>query len=103
MSRRHNGEGSIYPVKDGYRGYAWCTSPAGEQYRKYVKGKTYDEAQRAWFKLRDKASRGPISADVPTVESFLLYWLEEIVRPNPAPKTYETREAFCRVHIIPHL
>ena len=27
MSRRHNGEGSIYPVKDGYRGYVWCTNP----------------------------------------------------------------------------
>ena len=25
MSRRHNSEGSIYPVKDGYRGYVWCT------------------------------------------------------------------------------
>lgn len=26
MSRRHSGEGSIYPVKGGYRGYVWCTS-----------------------------------------------------------------------------
>ena len=42
MSRRHNGEGSIYPVKDGYRGYVWCTNPDGTRYRKYVKGKTYD-------------------------------------------------------------
>ena len=42
MSRRHNGEGSIYPVKDGYRGYVWCTNPGGTRYRKYVKGKTYE-------------------------------------------------------------
>jgi hypothetical protein len=33
MTRRRNGEGSIYPVKDshgrvtGYRGYVWCTKP----------------------------------------------------------------------------
>ena len=54
MSRRHNGEGSIYPVKDGYRGYVWCTNPAGERYRKYVKGKTYEETQAAWLKLRDE-------------------------------------------------
>ena len=40
MTRRHHGEGSIYPVKDGYRGYVWCTNPAGIRYRKYVKGKT---------------------------------------------------------------
>ncbi len=55
MSRRHNGEGPIYPVKDGYRGYVWCTKPTGERYRKYVKGKSYDETQRAWLKLRDEA------------------------------------------------
>ncbi len=38
MSRRHNGEGSIYPVKDGYRGYVWCINPGGKRYRKYVSG-----------------------------------------------------------------
>ena len=59
MTRRHNGEGSIYPVKDGYRGYVWCTNPAGTRYRKYVKGKTYEDTRAAWLKLRDAASRGP--------------------------------------------
>jgi hypothetical protein len=59
------------PVKDshgrvtGYRGYVWCTRPGGERYRKNVKGKTYQATQRAWFKLRDEASRGPISSDAP--------------------------------------
>src|SRR5690348_11357982 len=103
MSRRHNGEGSIYPVRDGYRGYVWCTRPDGTRYRKYVKGKTYDQTRVAWLKLRDTAARGPVASGVPTVEQFLSYWLEEIVRPNHAPKTYETREVFCRVHIIPYL
>jgi integrase len=103
MSRRHSGEGSIYPVKDGYRGYVWCTNPAGERYRKYVKAKTYDETQRAWLKLRDQASDGPVASDVPTLEKFLRYWLQEIVHPNLAPKTYEKYELFSRLHIIPHL
>ncbi len=103
MSRRHNGEGSIYPVKGGFRGYVWCTSPAGERYRKYVKGKTYDDTQRAWLKLRDEASRAPVASDLPTLEKFLHYWLDDIVRPNLAPKTYEKYELFSRLHIIPHL
>ena len=103
MSRRHNGEGSIYPVKGGYRGYVWCTNPAGERYRKYVKGKTYDDTQRAWMKLRDEASRSPVASDVLSLENFLHYWLDEIVRPNLAPKTYEKYELFTRLHIIPHL
>jgi integrase len=103
MSRRHNGEGSIYPVKDGYRGYVWCTTPAGERYRKYVKAKTYDEAQQAWFKLRDESSRGPVASDVPKLAEFLNYWLREIVRPNLSPKTYEKYETFTRLHIVPHI
>jgi hypothetical protein len=103
MSRRHNGEGSIYPVKGGYRGYAWCTNPSGGRYRKYVKGKTYEDTQAAWLKLRDAASQGPVASDVPSLEKFLSYWLEEIVQPNLAPKTYEKYELFSRLHIIPHL
>jgi integrase len=103
MSRRHNGEGSIYPVKDGYRGYVWCTRPDGTRYRRYVKGKTYQATQAAWLKLRDKANHGPVSSGVPTLTEFLEYWLEEIVRPNLAPMTYETRAVLCHVHIIPHL
>jgi hypothetical protein len=109
MTRRRNGEGSIYPVKDshgqvtGYRGYVWCTKPGGERYRKYVKGKTYEVTRRAWFKLRDEASRGPVSSDVPKLGEFLSYWLKEIVQPNLAPKTYQTYELFVRLHIVPHL
>jgi integrase len=103
MSRRRNGEGSIYPVPGGYRGYVWCTSPGGERYRKYVKGKTYEAARRAWFKLRDEAGHGPVSSDVPKLSDFLSYWLKEIVQPNLAPKTYQTYELFVRLHIVPHL
>ena len=103
MSRRHNGEGSIYPVKNGYRGYVWCTNPAGDRYRKYIKGKTYDDTQQAWLKLREQASRGPVASDVPSLEKFLNYWLKEIVEPNLAPKTYQKYELFSRLHIIPHL
>lgn len=103
MTRRHNGEGSIYPAGSGYRGYVWCTGPDGERYRKYVSGKTYDQAQQAWFKLRDQARRGPVASDVPKLVDFLGYWLREVVQPNLAPKTCEKYELFSRLHIIPHL
>jgi integrase len=109
MTRRRNGEGSIYPVKDshgrvtGYRGYVWCSKPDGERYRKYVKGKTYEATRRAWFTLRDEAGRGPVSSDAPKLGDYLSYWLKEIVEPNLAPKTYQTYELFVRLHIIPHL
>ena len=82
MSRRRNGEGSIYSVPGGYRGYAWCTRPDGTRYRKYVQGKTYEATRRAWFRLRDEAGLGPVSSDVPKLSDFLSYWLKEIVQPN---------------------
>jgi integrase len=103
VSRRHNGEGSIYPVKGGYRGYVWCTNSAGERYRKYVKRTTYEDAQKAWLRLRDAAARGPVASDVPKLAEFLAYWLKDVVQPNLAPKTYEKYEMFTRLHIIPCL
>jgi integrase len=103
MSRRHNGEGSIYPVKGGYRGYVWCTNSAGERYRKYVKGKTYEETQAAWFKLRAKAEAGPVTSNLPKLAEYLADWLDEVVEPHLAPKTFEKYEMFVRVYISPHL
>ena len=34
-------------------------------------------------KLRDEASRGPVSSDVPKLAEFLAYWLKEIVEAEP--------------------
>jgi integrase len=106
MSRaraRGNGEGSIYPVEGGWRGYVWVTSPDGIRRRKYVKAATYEEAQQKWLKLRGKAASGPVASNVPRVGEFLDYWLREIVRPHLAPKTYEQYEMFSRLHITPYL
>jgi integrase len=106
MSRgrgRGNGEGSLYPVPGGWRGYAWVTGPDGIRRRKYVQATTYEAAQAAWLKLREEASRGPVASDVPNLAEFLQYWLRDIVQPNLAPKTCEKYELFSRLHIIPHL
>ena len=103
MSKNGNGDGSVYQSGEGWRGYFWCTRPDGTRYRKYVRGTSYDEAHRKWVKLRDQASRGPVSSDVPKLSDFLAYWLKDIVEPNLAPKTYEKYEMFSRLHIIPNL
>ena len=102
MSKRGNSEGSLYQSGEGWRGYAWCTRPDGTRYRKYVRGKTYDEARQNWVNLRDQANNGPVSYSIPKLHEFLAYWLKEIVEPNLAPKTYEKYEMFSRLHIIPY-
>jgi hypothetical protein len=86
LSKRGNSEGSLYQSSDGWRGYVWCTRPDGTRSRKYVRGKTYDEARQNWVNLRDQASRGPVSSGIPKLGEFLAYWLKEIVEPNLAPK-----------------
>jgi hypothetical protein len=45
LSKRGNSEGSLYQSSDGWRGYVWCIRPDGTRYRKYVRGKTYDEGK----------------------------------------------------------
>ena len=103
VSKRGNNEGSLYQSGDGWRGYIWCTRPDGTRYRKYVRGKTYEEPGRTGRTCETRRARGPVSSDVPRLAEFLGYWLKDIVEPNLAPKTYEKYEMFSRLHIIPHL
>lgn len=103
MSRRRNGEGSIYPVPGGWRGYVWCTRPDGTEYRKYRQRSSYEETRDVLRKLAEEAARGPVASDVPRLDAFLSYWLADIVKPNLAPLTYAKYETFARIHIIPYL
>ncbi len=106
MSRgraRGNGEGSLYPVSGGWRGYAWVTGPDGLRRRKYVKATNYDEARSAWLKLRTKADSGPVASSLPKLSEFMNYWLSEVVKPNLAPKTHEKYDMFTRLYIAPYL
>ena len=103
MSKRRNGESSIFPYRNGYAAYAWVTTPDGERKRKWVYGKTHDDVHAKWIKLQSSASEGPVSTNVPTIGQYADYWLREVVKPNLAPKTYEKYETFTRLHIVPYL
>ncbi|WP_199833708.1 site-specific integrase [Streptomyces sp. NRRL B-3648] len=101
--KRANGEGSIYPYKNGFAAYVWVTTPDGDRKRKYVYGKTREETHEKWIKLHSKASRGPVQTRHRTVQAFLSYWLESIVKPNLAPLSYVSYEGSVRLYINPHL
>lgn len=103
MSKRGNGEGSIYPHGNGYAAYVWVTTPAGVRKRKYVYGKTRPEAHEKWVRLHQAASRGPVETNSKTVEQYMNAWLEEVIKPNREPKTYVNYEMFTRQHIVPWL
>ena len=52
---RANGEGSIYPYRNGYSAYVWVTTPSGERKRRYVYSQTRDEVHEKWLKLHAEA------------------------------------------------
>ncbi len=100
---RANGEGSIYPHRNGFAAYAWITTPAGRRQRKYVYGKTREAVHSRWLELHRLADRGPVATRVPTLERYLGYWLSEIVRPSLAPATASNYDMFARHYINPDL
>ena len=103
MTRRHNGEGSIYPYRNGYAAYVWITTPAGRRQRKYLYGKTREIVHEKWVQLTRQASRGPVLTKVPTVGQYLDRWLTDTVAPNLAPLTHATYESHVRHYIAPAL
>lgn len=98
---RSNGEGSIYPYRNGFAAYVWITTPSGRRQRKYVYGKTRPAVHAKWLQLSQLAARGPVVTEVPTVEQYLYRWLEDTVEPNLAPLTHATYESHVRNYLAP--
>jgi hypothetical protein len=81
---RANGEGSIFPYRNGFAAYAWVTTPTGERRRKYVYGPTREAVHAKWVKLQEEARRRPVATKVPTLAEYLTGWLRDVVEPNRA-------------------
>lgn len=103
MARRHNGEGSIYPYRNGYAAHVWITTPEGRRQRKSVYGKTREEVHAKWLKLHEAARRGPVAPHSPALSDYLEGWLRDVVRPGLAPATAANYDLFVRRYIVPNL
>ncbi|MFE7130044.1 tyrosine recombinase XerC [Streptomyces sp. NPDC057638] len=101
--KRGNGEGSIYPYKNGYAAYVWVDTPDGKRKRKYVYGKTRDAVHDKWLKLHADARKGPVPTSHPTLGTYLTRWLKDVVEPDLKPKTAETYDMHVRLYITPGL
>jgi hypothetical protein len=98
---RANGEGSIFPYRNGYAAYVWVNKPDGKRARKYLYGKSRDDVHEKWIKLHGLAKAGPVATKVPSLGEYVAYWLREIVQPNLSPGTYVTYEVIARCYLIP--
>jgi hypothetical protein len=102
--QRANGEGSIFPYRNGYAAYVWVTTPDGKRRRKWVYGKTRQDVHGKWLKLHDSAGRGPVPTISPTLAEYMAYWLHEVVvPPDYAPLTCATYETLTRLYVLPGL
>jgi integrase len=99
--KRANGEGSVFPYRNGYAAYVWVTQPGGGRTRKWAYGKTREEVYGKWLALHAAAKRGPVATRSPTLGDYLTYWLAEVIEPNREPNTYSQYELFSRRYIIP--
>jgi integrase len=108
MTKRGNGEGSIYPVrgKDGkVKGYraAYVVHTAKGIKRHYLSGKRREDVRDKLAKaLSDKADGLVFDAGALTVGEFLDRWLKG-VRATVRGSTYERHKQLVRLHIRPAL
>ncbi|MGW2147192.1 tyrosine-type recombinase/integrase [Nonomuraea bangladeshensis] len=105
IRKRSNGEGSIWPRKDGRYGYAaFVQTTAGTMKRVQGSARTQEDARKKLTELLRQADEGiPVSSENWTLAGFLNYWLRNIVSQERRPKTYQGYEGVVRLHLIPGL
>lgn len=103
MSRRANGEGSIFRRQDGrWAASLYVVTTRGRRKRVTLYGKTRAEVRERMTALQRDVDRGVrMPEEKWTVATYLSHWLEDVVRPNKAPKTHQGYELVVRLHIVP--
>ncbi len=104
MSKRGNGEGSIYKQRDHLWAASIMVDTAEGRKRKYFYGKTRKEVQEKLAAALYEQQQGTlVTASTQTVAQFLTDWLENTQRRSVKPRTYERYEEVVRLHIVPVL
>lgn len=103
---RANGDEDVFPRKNkegkitSYRGAYF--GPDGK--RRYVSGKTKEEARKALREARSNADAGLVfDAGKLAVGEYLDRWLTDSVKDTVRQRTYERYESIVRVHIKPEI
>ena len=103
--RRVNGEGSVYLRKDGrWVGAAKVLTADGLKKRMPVYGKTRLEASQKLTELLAKSAVGlPVPDGSVKLADYLDYWLDNFVKPNKEPSTWDQYEVVVRLFLKPGL
>ena len=106
MTRKSNGESSIYKGDDG-RWHGWVSlglREHGKADRRHVAGKTRSEVVAKVRDLEQKreAGQAPVAGKAMTVGEWMDHWLT-IAKRSVRVKTYVGYECYMRLHIKPAL
>jgi integrase len=102
MAKRGNGAGSIYRRKSDGKWVGSITLAEGG--RKVFYGKNQKEVQDKVNEALYEQQQGTlITAKDQTLAEYLANWLEETVKPDHRPRTYEKYESNIRLHVNPVL
>lgn len=104
MSRRANGEGTVYQRTDGrYAASAYVPTRAGRK-RRTVYGRTREEAAGKLADLLGQARRGvPVAEKGWTMARYLAYWLTEVVEQERRPATVSAYRTIVDRYIVPRI
>lgn len=105
MSRRANGEGSIYRRTDGrWTGAAYVLRPDGGRVRRQIYGPTRGEVADRLASIQAKTAAGmPMAIEKWTVASYADHWLEQVAQERLRPSTFANYRYLLRLHILPVL
>lgn len=99
MARRANGEGSIYRDAAG----RWCVAVVLSDGKRKV-GRCASR-QAASDRLRqflaDREEGRLVAVPRLTVEQFAKRWLDEVVKPNLRPRSYQSYSGRIETHLLP--
>lgn len=103
--RRANGDGSVYKRQDGYWVGAFdVQTVSGARKRVVVYGRTKDEARDKLAKVQQQERSGiPVPDDSWRLGPYLEHWLENFVKRNRRPATYNLYEMMARLYLTPGL
>lgn len=95
MSKRSNGEGTIFKRKDG----RWCAAYYDEEFhRNYIYGKTQAEVKQ---KLKNKKENKKNNSNTGYIlQDWINEYLKEYKKNELKKTTYSSYEAICRKHIV---
>src|SRR5436309_7842431 len=101
MSKRANGEGTVYQRKDG----RWvAVIPLEDGKRKFIYRQTQREAiKELQFANQAKMQGTLITTGEQTLEAFLTHWLQDTAQPNVRPRTFIRYRELIQLHILPVL